>query len=150
MPLDPEIAQANRAATERLRALAASATDEQLRTPVGEDWTVGALLAHLAFWDRRVVDVVRRARGIASDDEGLTAPEIDIVVNDLSLPIWLALDPREAARLAMEAAEALDERLEAADDRALALVGAITPRWVRRHLHRNEHLDEAEAALRGA
>ena len=32
--------------------------------------------------------------------------------NDLSLPLWAAIPPREAVRLAIESAEALDERLE--------------------------------------
>jgi hypothetical protein len=145
MPLDPEIAFANRAATARIRELAARSTDEQLATRVGEHWTVGVVFAHLSFWDRRVVDVLDRVGDGTTD---VDVPTVDVVANDLALPGWLALAPRAAAGLAITAAEELDRRLEAAPDAALARVGSANDRWVRRHLHRNEHLDEAEAALR--
>jgi hypothetical protein len=143
MPLDPEIAQANRAATARIRALADRCTDEQLRTRVGEHWTVGVVFAHLVFWDRRVLDVIERTER----DGRLEDRPIDAAANDHSLPLWLAIPPRDAARLAIETAETLDARLEAATDDVRTAMAGITPRWVRRHLHRNEHLDEAEAAL---
>jgi hypothetical protein len=146
MPLDREISQANRDATARIRALAERSSDEQLETPVGEHWTVGVVFAHLAFWDRRVLDVLDRA----ARDGRVEELVIDVVANDLSLPLWRAIPGQEAARIAIEAAEALDEALEAADDATLAAMAAITPRWVRRHVHRNEHLDEAEAALAGS
>lgn len=145
MTLDPEIAQANRAATARIRALAGRCTDPQLATRVGEHWTVGVVFAHLVFWDRRVLDVVDRAERDGRVEERV----IDVVANDLSLPLWHAIPPREAARLAVETAEALDARLEAADDATIEAILATNERWVRRHRHRNEHLDEAEAALAG-
>jgi hypothetical protein len=145
MTLDPEIAHANRAATARIRELAARCSDAQLETPVGEHWTVGVVFAHLAFWDRRCLDVVDRAARDGAVEERV----IDVVANDLSLPLWRAIPPREAARIAIETAEAFDARIEAAPADVIAAMAAITPRWVRRHLHRNEHLDEAEAALTG-
>ncbi len=66
------------------------------------------MLAHIAFWDRRVMYVLDM-----SEREGkVFIPEIDIFVNDLSLPLWAAIPPREAARIALEEAEKLDRRLE--------------------------------------
>ncbi len=49
----------------------------------------------------------------ATEHDGkLVTPEIDIVVNDIALPLWAAIPPRRAAQLALETAEALDARLE--------------------------------------
>ena len=75
-------------------------------------------------------------------------PEIDIFVNDLSLPLWAAIPPRAAARIAIETAETLDARLENYPPVLLEDIYAYNQRWVIRALHRNEHLDEVEAALK--
>ena len=48
MPLDPSYKDLNRASTERIKKLAASLTDEEMQTRVGEHWTVAIALAHLA------------------------------------------------------------------------------------------------------
>ncbi len=74
--------------------------------------------------------------------------EIDIVVNDLSLPLWEAIPPRVAARIAIETAEALDARLEGFPPELLEQVYAYNPRWVIRALPRDEHLDEVDVALK--
>jgi hypothetical protein len=143
MTLDRSFVELNRASTMRIRALAVRLSDEELQHPVGEHWTVAIVLAHLAFWDRRVLYVLDKTER----DGKLFIPEIDIFVNDLSLPLWAAIPPREAARIAIETAEALDKRLE---DFAPALFEEIlhyNKRWVIRALHRGEHLDEAETAL---
>jgi hypothetical protein len=78
----------------------------------------------------------------------LFVPEIDIFVNDLSLPLWAAVPPREAVRIALDTAVTLDTRLENYDPALLAEIYAYQKRWVIRALHRNEHLDEADAALK--
>ena len=144
MPLDAEIHAANRAATERIRALA-KLTDDALRTPVGEHWTAAITLAHLAFWDRRALDSLRRSVAAGRPE----TVDVDIVVNDLSLPLWAAIAPRDAARLAIEAAEMTDAFVAMMDGPVADDVLASHARWIRRSLHRNEHLDEADAALRG-
>ena len=144
MALDRAFAERNRASTERVRALAARLSDAEMRTPVGEHWTVAIALAHLAFWDRRVMYVL----DMTERDGKLFIPEIDIFVNDLSLPLWAAIPPREAARIAIEASEALDARLEAFSPALLEEIYAYNKRWVVRALHRGEHLDEVDAALK--
>jgi len=144
MTLDRSFIERNRASTHRIHALAARLTDEELQHPVGEHWTVAIALAHLAFWDRRVMYVL----DMTERDGKLFIPEIDIFVNDLSLPLWAAIPPREAARIAIETAEALDKRLESFPPALLEEIYTYTKRWVVRALHRGEHLDEVEAALR--
>lgn len=145
MAVDPSFAELNRASTERIRALAARLTDQEMQQPVGEHWTVAIALAHLAFWDRRVMYVL----DMTERDGEVFIPEIDIFVNDLSLPLWAAIPPREAARIAIETAETLDARLERFSPALLDAVHTSNRRWVVRALHRNEHLDEVDDALRG-
>lgn len=145
MALDRTFVERNQAATNRLRTLVARLSDQELQQPVGNHWTVAIALAHLAFWDRRVLlglDVVERAGK-------LNIPTIDLSVNDLSLPLWAAIPPRAAANLAVEAAVALDERLAHFPPALLDELYAHNQRWVERALHRNAHLDEVEAAVKG-
>ncbi len=143
MSLDPSFVDRNRASTERIRALVARLTDAEMQTPVGEHWTVAIALAHLAFWDRRVMYVL----DMTERDGKVFEPEIDVYVNDLSLPLWAAITPREAARIAVETAQTLDRRLASYPPALLDAVFAHNKRWVIRAMHRNEHLDDVDAAL---
>jgi hypothetical protein len=144
MTLDRSFIELNRASTNRLRNLAARLSDEEMQHPVGEHWTVAIALAHLAFWDRRVLYVLDMTERAGK----LFIPEIDILVNDLSLPLWAVIPPRDAARIAIETAAALDRRLEDYPSALLEEIYVYNKRWVVRALHRSEHLDEADAALR--
>lgn len=146
MPLDPNYTELNRASTERIKKLAASLTYEEMQTRVGEHWTVSIALAHIAFWERRVAYVL----DMTAKDGKLFIPQIDIVVNDLSLPLWAAVPAREAARIAIETCEELDKRLEEYPKNLLEEIFNYNKRWVVRGLHRNEHLDEVDAALKSA
>ena len=143
MPLDQSFTERNRASTERIRTLVARLSDAEMQRPVGEHWTVAIALAHIAFWDRRVMYVLDSTER----DGKQFIPEIDIFVNDLSLPLWAAIPPREAARIAIETAEALDRQLEGFPPTLLEEMYAYNQRWIVRALHRGEHLDEVDAAL---
>ena len=143
MTLDRTYIEQNRASTKRIRTLAARLSDHEMQTRVGEHWTVSIALAHLAWWDRRVMYVL----DMTERDGKLFIPEIDIFVNDLSLPLWAAIPPREAARIAIETSEILDKRLEEYSPELLEEIYNYNKRWVVRALHRNEHLDECDAAL---
>lgn len=144
MAMDRSFIELNRASTERIRALAARLSDEEMQHPVGEHWTVAIALAHLAWWDRRVMYVL----DMTERDKKLFIPEIDIFVNDLSLPLWAAIPPRAAARIAIETAETVDKRLEDYSPELLEEIYNYNKRWVIRALHRGEHLDEVDAALK--
>jgi hypothetical protein len=143
MSLDPTYKDLNRASTGRIKKLASTLTDEEMQTRIGEHWTVSIALAHLAFWDRRVLCVL----DMTAKEGKLSMPQIDIVVNDLSLPFWAAIPPREAARLAVETAEELDRRLEGYPQDLLEEIFNFNQRWVIRSIHRDGHLDEVDAAL---
>ena len=144
MTLDPSYIEENRASTERIRELAGRLTDEEMQTKVGEHWTVAIALAHLAWWDRRVMYVL----DMTARDGKLFVPEIDIFVNDLSLPLWGVIPPRDAARICIETSQMLDKQLEEYSPELLEEIFNYNKRWVIRALHRNEHLDEVDSALK--
>jgi len=146
MTLDTTYVEQNRASTDRIRALITRLSDEEMQTKVGEHWTVAIALAHLAWWDRRVMYVL----DMTEKDRKLFIPEIDIFVNDLSLPLWAVIPPRDAARICIETSETLDKRLEEYSPELLEEIYNYNKRWVVRALHRNEHLNEVDAALKAA
>lgn len=142
--MDRSFVELNRASTERLRKLVARLSDADLSRRVGPDWTVGVALAHLAFWDRRVQFVMEK-----TEREGKLVPvEVDTTINDLLLPTWELVPGRAAAQLAVATADATDKRLEGFPPALLEQMEAHAPRWVKRGLHRNEHMDEIETALK--
>lgn len=143
MSTDRTYIERNRTATNRLRTLASARTDAELQQPVGAHWTVAVALAHLAFWDRRVLALLD-----AADAAGdVVDMPIDLAVNDISLPLWAAIPPRTAGELALTSAETLDRRLAELPSARLEHLRARSERWIDRSLHRNAHLDEIEAAL---
>lgn len=145
MPLDPNYKELNRASTERIKTYA-HLSESEMQTRVGEHWTVAIALVHLGFWDRRVLYALDRTEKGGK----LYIPEIEIAVNDLSLAFWAAIPSKDALRLAIENAEAVDERLENYPQNLLEQIYNHNERWVVRALHRNEHLDEVDAALKAA
>lgn len=144
MGLDRSFVEQNRASTQRMRMLAARLSDAEFQQRVGEHWTAAAAFAHIAFWDRRTLDILEQTERAGH----LVVPEIDQSVNDLALPLWNAIPGRAAAQIAAEAAGALDRRLEGFPEPLLQEIYNQRPRWVLRALHRDEHLDEVEAALK--
>jgi len=135
----------NRASTERIKTHA-SLSDKEMQTRVGEHWTVAMAFVHLGFWDRRVLYALDR-----TEQEGkLYIPEIEIAVNDLSLAFWAVIPSKDALRLAVENAEAVDKRLETYPQNLLEEIYKHNERWVLRAQHRNTHLDEVDAALKAA
>ena len=73
MGINRTFVQLNRASTDRIRAMAARLSDEQLLTPIGHHWTAAIVMAHLAFWDRRVLYVL----DMTERDGKLFIPNID-------------------------------------------------------------------------
>jgi len=96
-----------------------------LQQRVGEHWTVAVALAHLAFWDLRVMQILDDTER----DGKLARFEIDILVNDISLPLWAAVPPRTAAQIAIDTADVLDARLAGFPPDLLAEIYAYNKRW---------------------
>ena len=149
MDADRSYVQANEASLERMRGLVNGLSDAELAGPMPAGWTVAGVLAHVAFWDLRVVVLLRGWNGGGGDEpppEDEDAP-VDWI-NDAVKPLILALEPRVAAREALAAAEEADRMAAAMTDEMLArnveLDWAVNPG---RFEHREEHLDEVERAL---
>lgn len=135
----------------RLRSLVDRLTDEDLSLPLPAGWTVAGVLAHLAFWDQRIIVLVERweREGPGSTPRPFDHADVDWI-NDAGKALCLALPPRAAARLALAAAEAADGAVAGlSDDRLAANARAGTPITLLRASHRREHLDAIERALGG-
>lgn len=148
MAADRSYVTENQAQLTRLRALVDRLSDQELAQPMPAGWTVAGVLAHLAYWDQRIVVLMDRW---GADGRGTPPGPVDEAamgwVNDAAKPLCLALPPRAAARLAVEAAVAADQRVAAASDALLAAnTAAGSPISVSRAAHRREHLDEIERA----
>jgi hypothetical protein len=133
----------------RLRTVVERLSDGELARPLDAGWTVGAVLAHLAFWDQRALILLERLEkeGPGAFPRAMDEKDVDWI-NDSAKALCLALPPRAAARLAVEVAEAVDRRVEALpDELAAANVKAGGPINLLRAEHRRVHLDEIEAAF---
>jgi uncharacterized damage-inducible protein DinB len=129
----------------RLRALVDRLSDADLARSMPAGWTVGAILAHLAFWDQRILALLERWE----DSPSAIPPienEADVDwINDATKPLFLALAPRRAADLAVTTAEAVDGKVAALSDDFLARNEAAgSPLNTLRAEHRREHLREIE------
>ncbi len=133
---------------ERLRALVARMSDEDLHRPLADGWTVAATLAHIAFWDQRGLALLERWERKGVGPSPMPA-DVD-AINDAARALCLAIPPRAAAELAVAAAEALDRKLEQLTPEMLAQMEAAgSPLRLKRSIHRREHLDEIERLLEG-
>lgn len=134
---------------ERLRALIARLSEDELRRSVNEHWTVAGVLGHMAFWDARVLALAEKLeRGVPfspGDDE----PEDVDWINDASRPLIHAVAVREMAELALRLAEEADARVASLPADRLYPVDPGSPIQPLRAAHRAEHLDQIEAALGG-
>jgi hypothetical protein len=149
MATDRSYVAENQVQLDRLRGLVERLSDGQLSRPLAAGWTLAGVLAHLAFWDYRIVTLLD---AWGADGRGTPPPALDEAtvdwINDAGKPLCLGLPPRTAARLAVQAAVAADARVAALSDAALvANAAAGGPISVRRAEHRREHLDEIERAL---
>jgi hypothetical protein len=142
--MDTSYNNRNRVQTQRLKDLR-RLSDEELRRPVGEHWTVAVTFAHIQYWDGRAVGALEawRRHGLPltlwTNDEA--------VVNDIRLPYWREVPPREALEHAIKTADALDRIVAELSPTEAEVVAAQRFRVLDRSLHRSQHLDEVDRAL---
>jgi hypothetical protein len=132
----------------RLRDLVDGLSDERLETPMDAGWTVAGVLAHMAFWDYRIVVLLDRWGPDGTGEQPTYEDEAVDWMNDATKPIFLAMPPRIAAQTALDAAEAADRAVAAMSDELLAkneAIGGLVNTF--RSEHRGEHLDDLERAL---
>jgi hypothetical protein len=151
MAIDRSYIAENNAERKRLRILVERMSDADLAYPLDAGWTIAAVLAHLAFWDARILHLLDKwERGGAEPSRTDREPKGVDWINDAAKPLCLALPPREAARLAVAMAEETDRRVEALSDELIAKnkkAGSPVNLW--RAEHRREHLDDIGRYLAG-
>ena len=151
MPTDRTYMALNDAARSRLRTLVARLTDADLARPMPAGWTVASVLAHVAFWDQRILVLLDRwEQSPSTVPPAINEADVDWL-NDATKPLLLAMPPRRAAELTVAIAEAVDARVAALPDDLLARNKAAgSPLSMTRAEHRGEHLDEIEHVLGGS
>ena len=149
MPVDHAMIANNTATRERLRALVARVSDEELAQPLGDGRTIASILGHVAFWDRRVLVLVERwTRGDAQPSPADTEPEDVDWINDAADGFFLQMTPRDLAHFALRTAEDVDRQVERVTPELVAAIRAAgEPISLARFHHRGEHLDEIERLL---
>lgn len=147
MPLSPAFAESNRTQTERLRRLVGRLDAEKLAVRLPNGWTVAGALAHVAFWDRQRLCLMRRW---AAGEDASGAYDGD-VFNATAQPLLELIPPDRAASAALEAAEEVDALLLEVSDAVVeaALARPDAPN-LDRGSHRKGHLDIVEKALADA
>ena len=136
----------NAAARQRLTETIESLGDEGLNRPIDNGWTVAAVLAEMAFWDRWAQTLVHRWRS-----GGMPPPMMpdwyDDAINRTLLPTWQALDGASAARLALSAADDADFEIRRTETPVLAaILAAGQVNLLNRYVPRNAGLDRIERA----
>jgi hypothetical protein len=120
-------------------------TDDDLGRVVDDDWTVGALLAHVCFWDRFVLQRWRQADRSGGPTPALLDDQTTDLVNDASLSTWRAITPAAVRGMVAGAMEEVDGHVAGLPDAAIeAIAREGRPRLLDRSIHRLEHLATIE------
>ena len=136
----------NRKERERLLALLSKKQGVDLGKRLLNGWTVKGTLAHLAFWDLRQLSLIKRWV-MDGTKPGNVDPE---GVNDALVLFSEFIPSTSVVNLVIAAAEAVDrevEKLTPAQAEELLKMGL--ERNIHRALHRRNHLDKIEKALKG-
>ena len=134
----------NQRSLEDLRLFLDQLTDEQLQLPLDDEWTVSAVLGHVAFWDRRAAQYVRRLQ----KDDSFRSPGEDVhVLNDALLHQWRRLSPREAVAEVLEAGQEVNGQIAALDEETAKRYLALRLFALDRSEHRVEHAEELRQLL---
>jgi uncharacterized damage-inducible protein DinB len=135
----------NMASRRRLETVVRRLSDADLARTTHYGWTIAALLAHLAFWDQRVLVLLRRWKAAGVDE----SPVDSMAMNDALKPLCHALAPAAAAELCLAAAEAVDAELETITPELVQQIEAAPVHFrFSRALHRDDHLRDIEQLLR--
>ena len=147
MPVSSAMAESNRNQTERLRRLVPRLNAAMLAVRLPRGWTVAVALAHIAFWDRQRLCLMRRWAAGVQCHGGYDGE----LFNEVLLPFLEMIPPERAAAAALAAAEEVDAfLLEVSDDVVKTALARPDAPNLDRGSHRAYHLDRAEAALAAA
>jgi hypothetical protein len=151
MGSDSRLADRNTASRERLRAIGDALSDQELATVIDEPWAAGALFAHMAFWDRFVLERWR----LAQERDERTPASVDggtmDRLNDALLRQWIAMPPRSSVEDCLDAASEIDRFLADLEPEVVtAVIDEGRERLADRSLHRGDHIATIETAFPSA
>ena len=143
-----ELRDRQQVSLDRLRALGERLSDEELARTIDAPWTAAGLFAHIAFWDRFVLE-----RWKLTAEQGERTPvSVDGAfmerINDASLDQWMAIPPRLAVEQCLAAAADVDAYTNGLGDGVRAALDAEgRHRLMDRSIHRDDHLETLESAF---
>ncbi|MFN7994355.1 MAG: DinB family protein [Bryobacteraceae bacterium] len=139
----------NEAARLELKEVVAGLDETALAHEVGPGWTIATTLCHLAFWDQRALfylrDWERSGRVEMQQFNSQSVEAINQGVNAIARTVT----GRDAVKLAIESASAVDAYLEAISEGfADQIRSAGMERYLKRSLHRREHVEKIRQILK--
>lgn len=144
MPISFAVAESNRSQTERLRRIVQRLDAAMLAVRLPNGWTVAGTLAHIAFWDRQRLCLMRRW---AAGDICSGGYDGDLF-NATMQPLLEMIPHERAAAAAVQAAEEVDALLlEVSNEVVEAALARPDAPNLDRGSHREHHLDRVEQAL---
>lgn len=147
MPISSVFAASNRAETKRLRELEQRLSPDMLSVRLPNGWTVAGAFAHMAFWDRQRLCLMRRW---AAGDMCSGAYDGELF-NETMQPLLELIQPERATAAALRAAEEVDAfLLEVSDEVVQVALSRPDAPNLDRGSHRRYHLDQVERALAAA
>jgi hypothetical protein len=133
--------RANDESRAELAALISGLTHEQLRTDLGEGWSVLSHLGHLGFWDRWQGERWRAMLAGSWTADGASIMDAEHLANEALAPYLATIETAEVPTLALEAAAFVDQLIARAPDALVEQVRASPDQFLLdRHRHRREHL----------
>ncbi len=134
----------NAVSRQRLEAVVRGLSDRDLARATPEGWTVAALLAHMAYWDQRMIVLLRRWR-----EKGVEHSPVDAdAVNDALLPLCLRLSAQAAIELCLSTAAQADAELARLSPDLIRQIEASGTHFrINRSLHRDDHLNQIERLI---
>jgi hypothetical protein len=144
--MNPSYLDDNDASRAWVRDFVAGLSDQAMAHAVGEHWTVGVGLMHLAFWDRQWCAKLEEWE---RNNEVVIPPLGEAInrLNDGMLVWWRSITPAQARHEVVAAAEAMDAKIRNLPQHIAEAVLAARPRTLERAIHRKEHLGEIQQAL---
>jgi hypothetical protein len=134
---------ANQKSTQHIREITARLTEKDLDHTLPNGWSIAVTLAHIAFWDQKVIYSLNQT----VRDRKVVSILFDDSLNDILAPFLGVIPTRQCVELAIQTAEKLDLLLENCPADLLEGFYHANARWVERSLHRNEHLDDIQKFL---
>jgi hypothetical protein len=146
--MDRSYVAENDAERARLKAVVDRLTDADLARLMSEEWTIGAGLLHLAFWDGLSLSKFEEWER-TGEDQSPPMRDLVLAINQVMLPWWRTIAPAQIRHAVVVAAEAVDHKAETLPVPIIEAILAVRPRSLTRAVHRRQHLDQIERALAG-